>query len=55
MVAPTKPQAPPAPHTPATEHPKGTLFLVGLYGVIFVAAWFAVYVFIYLRRGGVTP
>jgi hypothetical protein len=38
-----------------TEHPKGTLLLVGLYGVLFAAAWFAVYFLIYLRRGGVTP
>lgn len=37
------------------DHPKGTLLLVALYGFILVASWFAVYVFIYLRRGGVTP
>jgi len=37
------------------EHPKGTLFLVGLYGLLFVLGWFAMYLFIYLRRGGVTP
>jgi cytochrome c oxidase subunit IIa family protein len=37
------------------EHPRGTLFLVGLYGLLFVLSWFGVYVFIYLRRGGVTP
>jgi len=44
-----------APANPATEHPRGTLFLVGLYGLVFAAAWFAVYVFVYLPRGGVTP
>jgi hypothetical protein len=38
-----------------TQHPKGTLFLVGLYGVLFAVGWFAVYVLVYLRRGGVTP
>jgi hypothetical protein len=37
------------------EHPKGTLFLVGLYGLLFAASWFAVYLLVYLRRGGVTP
>ena len=37
------------------EHPKGTLLLVGLYGVLFAASWFAVYLLVYLRRGGVTP
>lgn len=36
-------------------HPRGTLLLVGLYGLVFAAAWFAVYAFIYLGRGGVTP
>lgn len=37
------------------EHPKGTLLLMALYGVVFVLSWFGVYVLIYLRRGGVTP
>ncbi len=36
-------------------HPRGTLFLIGLYGVLFVASWFAVYLLLYLKRGGVTP
>ena len=45
--------APPEPNV--ARHPRGTLFVVGLYGVVFAAAWFAVYVFVYLRRGGVTP
>src|SRR6266576_1428740 len=40
---------------PMGQHPKGTLLLVGLYGLLFAASWFAVYVFVYLRRGGVTP
>jgi hypothetical protein len=53
-VAPRQPEvaAPPVTHT---AHPKGTLFLIGLYGVVFAAAWFAVYFLVYLRRGGVTP
>lgn len=41
--------------SPQSTHPKGTLFLIGLYGVLFAAAWFTVYLFVYLRRGGVTP
>ena len=53
-VASPKPQAPPEPTTPLTGHPKGTLFLVGLYGVLFAAAWFAMYFLVYLHRGGVT-
>jgi hypothetical protein len=36
-------------------HPKGTLVLIGLYGLLFAAGWFAFYLFFYLRRGGVTP
>jgi hypothetical protein len=41
--------------TPAERHPRGTLLLVGLYGVLFAVSWLAVYVFVYLHRGGVTP
>jgi hypothetical protein len=36
------------------EHPRGTLFLMVLYGVVCVLAWFAVYL-VYRYRGGVTP
>jgi Cytochrome c oxidase subunit IIa family len=36
------------------EHPKGTLFLIALYGILFVVGWFAVYFGVYLRRGGLT-
>lgn len=35
---------------PLPAHPRGTLFLMALYGALF-----AVYLLIYLRRGGVTP
>ena len=38
-----------------SEHPKGTLLLVGLYGLVFALGWFAFYFLVYLRRGGVTP
>jgi len=37
------------------EHPRGTLALVGLFGLLFVAGWFAFYFFFYLSRGAVTP
>ncbi len=37
------------------SHPRGTLFLIALYGLLFVASWFAVYALLYLKRGGVTP
>lgn len=36
------------------KHPRGTLALVGLYGLIFVLGWLAVFVFVYLPRGVVT-
>ena len=42
-------------NVPTEQHPRGTLLLVGLYGLLFVASWFAVYLFVYLERGGVTP
>lgn len=44
-----------AEKAPLTEHPKGTLLLVSLYGLLVVLSWFGVYLLIYLRRGGVTP
>ena len=37
------------------NHPKGTLFIIALYGLLFVVGWLALYVGVYLRRGGVTP
>lgn len=40
---------------PQLDHPKGTLLLVAIYGVLMVVSWFGVYVLLYLRRGGVTP
>lgn len=43
------------PSSDPGRHPRGTLALIGLYGVLFAAGWLAVYVFIYLARGAVTP
>ncbi|HTY05964.1 MAG TPA: hypothetical protein VMC86_05585 [Gemmatimonadales bacterium] len=43
-------------HSPSGgQHPKGTLAIIGLYGLLFALGWFAMYVLIYLRRGAVTP
>jgi len=36
-------------------HPRGTLAIVGLYGVLFVLGWLAFFFFLYLPRGAVTP
>lgn len=41
-------------NAPQNAHPKGTLLVMGLYGVLFVVGWFAVYFLVYLNRGGVT-
>jgi len=37
------------------DHPRGTLAIVGLYGVLFVVGWLAFFFFLYLPRGAVTP
>jgi hypothetical protein len=37
------------------RHPVGTFALVAIYGVLFVAGWFAIYLLIYLRRHPVLP
>lgn len=47
----TTPEQRPEPH----EHPIGTLVFIGAYGLLFVLGWLAVYVFVFLERGRVTP
>jgi hypothetical protein len=37
------------------KHPIGTFAFIGAYGVLFVLAWFAIYRFIFMARGPVTP
>jgi hypothetical protein len=37
------------------KHPIGTFAFVGAYAVIFVALWYAIYLFIFLARQPVTP
>lgn len=37
------------------KHPIGTLAIVGVYGLLFVLGWLAVYYFVFLPRGAVTP
>ncbi len=36
------------------RHPRGTLAIIGIYGVVFVLGWLALFVFVYLPRGAVT-
>lgn len=37
------------------QHPRGTLALVGLYGVLFAVGWLLFFFLLYLPRGAVTP
>jgi hypothetical protein len=37
------------------EHPRGTLALVALLGLVYALGWAAMYLFLYLGRGGVRP
>ncbi len=36
------------------RHPRGTLALVGLYGLLFVLGWLAFFFLVYLPRGPIT-
>jgi hypothetical protein len=43
---------PPADTLPAVdEHPRGTLAIVVVFGLLFALGWLAVYVFLFLQRG----
>ena len=35
-------------------HPKGTLAIVGVYGILFLLGWLFVYFFVFLPRGPLT-
>lgn len=36
-------------------HPRGTLAIVALFGLLFALAWLAMYVFLFLERGAPRP
>jgi hypothetical protein len=36
------------------EHPRGTLAVVGLFGVVFLLGWLAFYFFVFAPRGLIT-
>jgi hypothetical protein len=40
---------------PNHHHPSGTLAIVVIYALLFVAGWVAMYLFVFLSRGVVTP
>ena len=37
------------------HHPTGTLAIVVIYALLFVGGWVAMYLFVFLSRGPVTP
>ena len=37
------------------KHPRGTLAVVGVFGLLFVLGWLAFFFLLYLPRGVVTP
>lgn len=41
-------------HSDLGKHPRGTLALVGLYGLLFALGWLVIFVLVYLPRGAVT-
>ena len=36
------------------DHPRGTLAIVGLYGLLLALGWLAMFLLVYLPRGAVT-
>ena len=42
------------PETPS-GHPRGTLAIIAVYALMFVAGWLAMYFFTYLPRGPLHP
>ncbi len=38
-----------------SHHPSGTLAIVVIYALLFVGGWVAMYLFVFLQRGHVTP
>jgi hypothetical protein len=54
MSSPHPPSAP-TPPGEAPHHPIGTLVVIGLYGLLFALGWIAMYLFVFVPRGRVTP
>ena len=43
------------PETPADGHPRGTLAVIAVYALLFMAGWLAIYFFTYTPRGPLQP
>lgn len=37
------------------DHPRGTLAIVGAYGLLFALGWIVLYFFVFSPRGAITP
>lgn len=48
---PPDPQRPPDNVPGALGHPRGTLAIVLVFGLLFALGWVAVYLFVFLQRG----
>jgi len=45
---------PSGPQRDSLGHPKGTLAIIGIYGLLFLVGWLIIYFFVFLPRGPLT-
>lgn len=55
MTDPPSTRMPEPPLEPEFEHPRGTWAIVVVFGALFAAGWFAMYVWLFLSRGAPRP
>lgn len=48
-------EAVPESHPDLGGHPRGTLAIVGVYGLLFVIGWLIIYFGVFVPRGALTP
>jgi hypothetical protein len=54
MTEPTEPTGP-TPSLDAIGHPRGTLAIVAVYGLLFAAGWVALFFLYFMERGAPQP